>query len=299
MFRCEHTPGNTSLSIRAVLNFVMYSSLYLSFAAVLMAYVSSAMQDLPVSLAACLIMFLVTFSVYNMNRKTDESEDAINHAERFAFTQKYAKALMASAVVAYLLAFLIAAMSGALTVAITSIPLVSGIFYSVAVLPPGFGYRRLKDVPFVKNLLVGIAWATPIALLSPLCTGAPIGFMTAVVWFFFFLLTVINTVVCDMRDVDGDIASGVKTLPAIVGVGRTRLLLSAANLGGGAAVLLFSAGYLPLAVIAAIACIVAYVQGYITLFDRNARDKVVYDLVADGQYFLLGGLIILATVLPA
>jgi 4-hydroxybenzoate polyprenyltransferase len=257
------------------------------------------MQDLPVSPAACLIMFLTTFSVYNMNRKTDESEDAINHAERFAFTQKYAKHLMAAAAIAYLLAFAIAGVSGIFTVAVASIPLVSGIFYSVAVLPTGFRYRRLKDIPCVKNLLVGVAWATPIALLSPLCIGAPVGVMTAVVWFFFFLLTVINTIVCDMRDVDGDIAAGVKTLPSIVGVGRTRLLLSAANLGGGAAVLVSCAGHLSPAAIVAIACIVAYVQGYIILFDRNARNKVVYDLVADGQYFLLAGLIVLSTVIPA
>lgn len=299
MFKCERTHGFTVPSIRAVLNFFMYTSLYLSIAAVLMAYVSSAMQDLSISPAACLIMFFVTFSVYNMNRKTDESEDAINHAERFAFTHRYAKALMAAAVAAYLLAFLIAAMSGWLTVVITSIPLVSGIFYSVAVLPRGFGYRRLKDVPFVKNLLVGVAWATPIALLSPLCIGAPVGFMTAVVWFYFFLLTVINTVVCDLRDVDGDIASGVKTLPAIVGVKKTKIILSAANLGGGAVVLLSSIGHLSLIGIAAIACIIAYVQSYITLFDRNTLDKVVYDLVADGQYFLLGGLIALAAIIPA
>jgi 4-hydroxybenzoate polyprenyltransferase len=299
MFVCEHTPGNTGLNGRAVLNVVMYSSLYLSFAAVFMAYVSSAMQDLPVSAAACLIMFLTTFSVYNMNRKTDESEDAINHAERFAFTQKYANHLMAAAVVAYLFSFVIAGFSGLSTVAVASIPLVSGIFYSVAVLPPGFGYRRLKDIPCVKNLLVGVAWATPIALLSPLCIGAPIGMMTAVVGFFFFHHTVINTNLFDKHDVDGANASGVKTLPAILGVGRTRLFLSVANLGGGGAVLLICAGHLPLAAVAAIACIIAYVQGYILLFDRSDREKVVYDLVADGQYFLLGGLIVLSTVLPA
>ncbi|MDK2974716.1 MAG: hypothetical protein PWP08_1087 [Methanofollis sp.] len=299
MFRYEHTPGNIGLNSRAVLDFFMYSSLYLSCAAIAMAYVSSVMQDLPVSPAACLIMFLVTFSVYNMNRKTDESEDAINHSERFAFTSKYAKALMACTVAAYILAFLVAGMSGAFAVVITSVPLVSGIFYSVAIFPAVFGYRRLKDVPCVKNLLVGIAWATPVALLPPLCTGMPTGFMTVVVWFFFFLLTVINTVICDMRDVDGDIASGVRTLPAIIGVERTRILLSAANLGGGAAVLLSCSGYLSTAGIVAIACIVAYVQGYILLFDRNARKKVVYDLVADGQYFLLGGLFVLSTIIAA
>ncbi len=296
MFRFEHTPGNIALNLRALFDHFMYSSLYLSITAISMAYVSSVLQDIPISLAACLIMFLVTFSVYNLNRKTDESEDAINHSERYAFTKKYAKVLMNSSLGAYAIAFLIAGMCGIAAATITAIPLVSGIFYSIPLLPSRFRYRRLKDIPFVKNFVVGLAWAIPIALLPAACTGFSTGRMTPVVGLFFFLLSFINSTVFDIRDVEGDAGSGVQTLPVIIGIQRTRILLSVMNLTGSAVVLALCKGCLSPAETTIIAGIAIYVQGYIVLFNGAGLNRVIYDLVADGQYLLLGGLICLSRV---
>ncbi len=295
MFRYEHMHATIDLKFRVLFDFIMYSSLYLSFAAIAMAYVSSVLQQLPVSPEACLIMFLISFSVYNMNRKTDEKEDEINHSERYAFTKRYTNALLALSFVAYALAFLIAWGFGVTAMAITAVPLLSGILYSVPLLPEGFRFRRMKDIPAVKNLLVGIAWAIPIAMLPAVCTGSLFGTMTIVVGFLFFLLTVINTVIFDMRDVIGDAESGVQTIPVICGVRRTRILLSMLNIGGGSIVLACCTECLSLAEIGVLACIVLYVQCYIVRFDWNAFDKVIYDLVADGQYLLFGGLMYLAT----
>ena len=53
-------------------------------------------------------MLLVPFSVYNMNRKTDEEEDSVNHPGRYKFTKRFEKPLAYGALVAYALAVLIA-----------------------------------------------------------------------------------------------------------------------------------------------------------------------------------------------
>jgi len=296
MFRFEHTPGNIALNLRALFDYFMYSSLYLCIAAISMAYVSSVLQDMPISLAACLIMFLVTFSVYNMNRKTDESEDAINHSERYAFTKKYAKILFYLSLAAYAIAFLIAGIYGTAALAITAIPLVSGIFYSIPLLPSRFRYRRLKDIPFVKNFIVGLAWAIPIALLPVACTGFSAGRMTVAVGLLFFFLSFVNSTVFDIRDVKGDAESGVQTIPVIIGIRRTRILLSVMNLISSAVVLVFCKGCLSPVETTIIVGIVIYVQGYIVLFNGNRLNRIMYDLVADGQYLLLGGLICLSMV---
>lgn len=296
MFKYEHTTGNSDLNIRSLFELLLYSSLYLSIAAIAKAFVSSVLQEMPISPAACLILFLVTFSVYNMNRKTDESEDAINHSRRFAFTQKHAKVLMHASLAAYIVAFAIAGLHGIFAFGITAIPLVSGIFYSIPLLPHGFRYRRLKDIPVVKNLMVGLAWAVPVALLPAACTGYSIGIMTYAVGIFFFLLSFINSTVFDIRDMEGDAKSGVRTIPVMLGLQKTRILLSVLNLAGSAGVLALCSGCLAPSEMTIIVGIEIYVQSYIVFFDGSAFNMLMYDIVADGQNLLFGGLIFLSMV---
>ena len=299
MFKFEHTPGNSDLNIRSLFDTLLYSSLYLCIAAVSMVYLSSVLQDIPLSLPVCGIMFLVTFSVYNLNRKTDEDEDEINHFKRYAFTKKYAKVLMNLSLATYIVAFLIAGMYGIMAVVITAIPLVNGILYSIPFLPRGFRYRRLKDIPFVKNIIVGIAWAVPVALLPVLCAGLPLGEMTIAVGLFFFLLSFIDSTVFDIRDVKGDAETGVQTIPVILGIKKTRILLSVMNLAGIGIILILCNGYLSLVEMAIIAGIAMYVQSYIIFFNGAELSRVLYDLLADGQYLLLGGVMYFSTLFIA
>ena len=296
MFSYEHLPGNNDLNLRALFDNFLYSSLYLCIAAVSMVYLSSVLQDIPLSLPACLIMFLVTFSVYNLNRKTDEDEDAINHSKRYAFTKKYANVLMGLSVATYIAAFLIAGMYGILAVVITAIPLVNGILYSIPFLPQGFRYRRLKDIPFVKNFIVGLAWALPVALLPIVCAGFPLGMMTIAVGFFFFLLSFIDSTVFDIRDVRGDAETGVATIPVILGIQRTRILLSVMNGIGIGIILVLCSGWLTPVETAILAGIAIYIQGYILFFNGAELSRVLYDIIADGQYLLLGGVMYISTV---
>ena len=296
MFTFEHTHQTIDLNIQAMMDYLLYSSLFLSIAAVSKAYVSSILQAMPVSLGACLIMFLVTFSVYNMNRKTDRSEDAINHSRRFAFTQKYAGVLWYSSLAGYAVAFLVAGYYGPWALLATAVPLASGILYSIPFMPKGCRDRRLKDVPLVKNLLIGLAWAVPVACLPAACTGAPFGMMTVVVGLFFFLLSFINSTVFDIRDVAGDAGTGVKTIPVMLGIRKTKILLSFLNLAGIAVVLWLCRGALPFLETLVIAALALYVQGYIVFFDGSELNRILYDLVADGQNLLLGGMMCLAVI---
>ena len=45
------------------------------------------------------------------------------------------------------------------------IPLISGILYSVPLFPETWRFRRLKEIPLMKNLLVAGAWALTLSLL--------------------------------------------------------------------------------------------------------------------------------------
>lgn len=261
-----------------------------------MVYISCLLHGLPFDPVAAAILMLVVFAVYNLNRKTDEDEDAINHTERYAFTKEYEVILFLSAVGAYISALCLSFIQGIDSLFVTTVPLVAGIVYSVPLFPARLGFRRLTEVPLMKSLIVAFSWAVPPALLPVLHAGLPAGFATGIVAAFFFFLVFINTVVFDIRDVEGDMASGVKTLPTILGPRRTLLLLTGMNLAAGAALVLvggFLSGVYPALLLAAG---IGYVQGYLLCFHRLVKEKLLFELFADGQFILLAIILYLLTL---
>ncbi len=275
---------------------VVYSSLYTSIMMAAMVYISCLLQGLPFDLVATAILMLVVFAVYNLNRKTDEDEDVINHSERYNFTKKYESILFRSAICAFAIAFCLAALQGFGSLLITTIPLVAGIVYSVPLFPARFGFRRLKEVPFMKSLIVAFSWTIPATLL-PIChAGLPAGAATGIVGVFFFLQTFTNTVVYDMRDVEGDAASGVRTIPTILGSRRTLLLLTGINVSIGAALVLaggFLSGFCSVLLLAAGT---AYALGYLLCFQRFGTEKLLFELLTDGEFIMLAVALYLLTL---
>jgi 4-hydroxybenzoate polyprenyltransferase len=291
MFEYGNRTGTIPIDFRDIIYLLVYSSLYLSFAGAAMVWISCVLQGLAFDPTAAAIAVLVTFSIYNLNRKTDESEDAINHAERYAFTKKYGKFLFYSAIAAYGVALLLSIIQGFDSLLITAIPLIGGVVYSIPLLPTRTGFIRLKEIPVMKSLIVAIAWAVPPALL-PIChAGLHADLSTAVVGIFYFSLVFINTVVFDMRDVEGDTASGVRTIPVILGMRTTKIVLTVLNVCFGAAIVYGGLAFMGLPVTLMLIASVVYAQWYILSFHRLCTEKILCELLADGQFILLCGVL--------
>jgi len=77
---------------------------------------------------------------------------------------------------------------------------------------------------------------------------------------------IIDTVLCDMRDVRGDAAEGVRTMPVMFGRGRTLAILAAVD------VLIFTF----------LSQIVAVVGAFLIIFFRKERPGLSYDMLVDG-----------------
>ena len=285
-----------------LIDYLVYSSLYLSFAAGSMAYISSILHEVPFNPIVFVLGMLITFSVYNLNRKTDESEDAINHSKRYEFTKKYEKVLFSTAIGAYVLALVLSWLYGPTVVLIAAIPLISGLVYSTPIFPRKFPYRRLKEIPVAKSLLVAVAWALPPALLPVYIAGALPGTITLAVILFFFSLVFINTVLFDMRDVEGDRITGVRTIPVCIGIARTIRLLTLVNVVFGSAVVLLLWGEIPLTYLVLIITGIFYAQWYIHHYQQISQSNLLCDLIADGQFIALGLFMVIivtiSTMLP-
>ncbi len=271
--------------------FLIYSSIYLSSAGAAMVYISCVIQHVRCSFSLLAIMFLATFSVYNINRKTDEKEDAINHSDRYSFTRRYGKVLSTSAILAYTLAIALAFCYGVKTTLISAIPLICGILYSIAWLPERFKYRRLKEIPCVKNLIVAFAWASTPALLPVYSSSSNATVAVLIVIIFFFILVFINSVVFDMRDTEGDAASGVKTIPVTIGLPKTIKYLSGLNIFSGIIVLPLSLSYLSMRFTYILATGMIYANFYILFFNKEKMTNLLCDAAADGQFILFGSLL--------
>jgi len=270
------------------IQFLMFSSLFVGIAGGGMVYVAACLQGLQCNAACIVILVLVGFSVYNLNRKTDETEDAINRQERYIFTKKYEKYLFIAALVGYGLAILLGALHGWMALLVILIPLISGIFYSIPCLPPASGYHRLKEIPVVKNLVVGIAWGATLTLVPITVLEAPITPATAITFIFFSSYAFIASTLPDIRDKEGDEQAGIRTIPVVIGAERTLFLVTAINLIIGSGAVIFSAVYLSPVVVVLIVVSMVYLHLCIRSFAKVKRKDLLCDILTDGQFLIIG-----------
>jgi 4-hydroxybenzoate polyprenyltransferase len=283
--------------IRDYGEFLLYSSLFLGSAAVGMAYTSCFIQGITWTSHIATVMFLIVFSVYNLNRKTDEAEDAINHERRFRITKKFERHFFVAALAAYLTALTIAAFHGIAAFCVVTIPLISGIFYSVPILPRGCGYRRLKEIPVMKNIVVSTAWALAFSLVPVYLSASAPGAATMVVFLFILCWTFVASVLPDIRDRSGDFASCVTTIPVLLGVEKSRSILTMINISAGAIILLVGSTAIPMLTCVIIFTSLVYSQGCIISIDRTTKNDLLCDVISDGQFLIIGGLYLLVSSL--
>ncbi|NLX49490.1 MAG: UbiA family prenyltransferase [Methanospirillum sp.] len=285
-------------AIESIFDFLIFSSLFVGIAGMGMIYTSCLLQGIEPIPAILGIMLLVPFSVYNMNRKTDEEEDSVNRQDRFAFTKRFEKPLLIGALAAYAIAVLVAFPYGPAAILITLVPLLAGVLYSMPVLPSGFGYRRLKEIPVMKNLVVGGSWSAILVILPCLTAGRPITGETVLCLLFFFTYAFIASALPDMRDREGDERAGVRTIPVLIGVDRTKRVLGAMN---WTTALMVVASGLCAIITPLIAVLYAgahvYTQCCITSFGRIGKKDLICDLLSDGQFLIIGAALFLVQAL--
>jgi len=274
-------------------DFFIFSSLLLSAECVAMAFVSCIIQQVPWNVMIGIIPFLVAFSIYNLNRKTDEDEDAINRQDRFAFTKKYEKPLFYGSIIALILALVFSAMYGVLSLLATITPFILGTLYSFRCLPDWSGYSRLKEIPAVKNIVVGVSWAVILSFLPVFLNQGTPDFKTVIAFLLFFMWGFMASLIPDVRDRIGDASAGVRTIPVILGEKKTKMLLSRVLLLLGVPLVLFSLYFLPPATTVLLIAANMYSHGCVYLLDKVHLRDILADAISDGQYIGFALVIIL------
>ena len=207
------------------ISFLISTSLFLAINGALKLLFSCLLFN-TFTLNIILAIFLVTYGVYGLNKLTDIKEDIINAPERARLLKKIEPVFKLSLLFAFILSLLLGFLVNVLTMPILLFPLFSGTLYSVKF---SKNLPRLKDILGVKNMTIALTWAVIMALLPVFClVGKKFGLIISI-FYFFFLKSLVNTILFDVRDIEGDRISGVRTIPVVFGRQKTKNLLLILN----------------------------------------------------------------------
>lgn len=191
--------------------FLVESTLFVALAPLAMTSATIALTQNPFSLQLILLPFFACMLIYSSNRITDREEDAINMPDRVRFPHRLRIILLVVSLIFYVVLLAIIAQKNLLTSAIGILPLIVAFTYSVL---------RLKRVFILKNILIAAACSASV-LIVPAYYENWTG-IWMLLFPFFFLLVLLNTIVFDIKDVRGDSMFGIRTLPLRFGIRATK-----------------------------------------------------------------------------
>ncbi|MCX6674620.1 MAG: UbiA family prenyltransferase [Methanothrix sp.] len=264
--------------LRAIITFLMVSSLFIATTGFFETYIGYLLFGFSPNIPICFAVFLMTFSVYGLDKITDSKEDTINMPERQSFLAGRRRVVLCYSLAAYALSALIILLDKPLALPIIFIPLAANAAYGSKLIP---GVSRFKDIPVVKNLVVAGSWALVTTLLPAMqITQDTDPVISYDILYFMLAKVFINAVLYDVRDIKGDREMGVRTMPVILGPRKTTAILLGLNSTLLPCLIYIEHMLRPLALI-----MILYGYAYIIYFAKRRR-PIVLDFFVDGQWMI-------------
>ena len=243
--------------------------------------------------------YLFTFGSYTLNRTRESDDDALSNPERTNFVLGRTKYVNHIIVICYLGSLSIAIMRSQIFFTALIAPLILSYLYNIGSKKfiPLMGTSRLKEKFLVKNIAVSAGWGL-IVFLTLIYYNGNLSITVFSVFIFIFLRVLVNTVFCDIRDVKSDSSIGIRTIPIVYGVKKTKYFLLAVNTFSGIFVFLaITAGILPpMAHFVNLLTIFGYYY-LIKSLKPNADMTYLCDFVAEGEELVSVPLAILGKVI--
>lgn len=273
--KMEHLYKRWTKFLEDIFTFLSVSSLTIGATAFFVTFIGHLLLGLKPNLQICSAAFLLCFSVYSLNKLTDVDEDAINMPERASLLAGRRRLVLCSSLGAHLLSILLVAMEEPLAVPVLFVPHAVNVIYGSRPIP---GVPRLKDVFVVKSMSVALSWSLFITSLSAVHMVVISWKLIALVFYFVMVKMFINTVLYDIRDVEGDRETGVRTIPVVLGAWKTTIILLALN-STLLPLLSFVDGVARLLMMV----LIVYGYAYIIHF-RDRRNPLLLDIFVNGEW---------------
>ena len=236
------------------------------------------------SLTYFLLIFLLTYAVYGMDRLASLEEDRLSHPERTRFLQRNRWPFAVSIVLAFSSSLFLAAASGWVVTLIPIAPIVV-IFYSGNLSQKVLGTRRpnLKQYFIIKDIAIASGWAF-LLFVTSVYLGRPIG---SEQWLFLIPLLMklfVMAVVYDFKDINSDRRASIRTLPVVIGENSSKLVLHILNVVATVIILLLV--YFGLLPLLGVIFIPAFIyQFFMIHLVREDAPEWVYFILCDLEQF--------------
>jgi (E)-4-hydroxy-3-methyl-but-2-enyl pyrophosphate reductase len=217
-------------SLYALMRSALLTNLYVSLGAAGLCYSVSRLQSIPRVAPFVFIAFFYVQSMHILNHLTGSKADRFNEPERARFYEYRKVPLTIIALVSGAGGLIIAYLQGWLPFLILLVISLLGLSYRLPLIPSRFSgvvYRRIKDIPGSKTVLIAMAWGVVTAVLPPISIRNAFSAADAFIFCWSTGLVFVRTAFFDMLDMQGDRLVGKETIAILLGEKRTLRLLKA------------------------------------------------------------------------
>ncbi|OQX23049.1 MAG: 4-hydroxy-3-methylbut-2-enyl diphosphate reductase [Desulfobacteraceae bacterium IS3] len=221
-------PARWRSAFLAVQRTLLLTNIYVSLGAGCLCYACSKLLSIPNYYPYVFISMLYVLSMHIFNNLTGAEADHYNDPERAYFYDKYKILLAGLALFAGAAGLIKAFTMGRLPFSILLAMSLMGLSYNLKLIPDWLGksrYRRIRDIPGSKGILIACAWGIVTAVFPPLSVCGKFDLSTGVVFVWSVSMAFVRTAFFDMLDMQGDRIVGKGTIPILLGEHRTMRLL--------------------------------------------------------------------------
>jgi (E)-4-hydroxy-3-methyl-but-2-enyl pyrophosphate reductase len=207
---------------------IVKSNIYIALGGACLTCASMRLLRLDLSRPAILLSFCLVLAVYNLNIFADRAAILLTQPSRYRFLLAHRKSLYGLSAFSLAAAFILAASLGTAAFLLTVFTLLSGLAYSFTFLPTALPGMRLKNLTGLKEFFSSLGWGVLVVLIPVLSApgSRPGAVSVAVVFISVFSILFVRSVLFAIRDLQGDRLVGRETIPVVLGVGRTKWLIT-------------------------------------------------------------------------
>lgn len=217
-------------SLRRLIQLLVITNLYTSFAAGCLCYLGSVFLNIDFTSRFFYLVFCYVLAMHVLNRFTETGVEKFrDDPMRQQFYKRYQKWLLLMGIGAMIVAISLTIQMGVITFIMVLVASIVGVLYSVKVVPKGLlnliGFRRLKDIAASKNFFVASAWAV-VSIFPLFFIEEQHNYLRTISAFLFlFLITGIRSVYMDLSDIGSDRLVGRDSVPIVLGEKRTKEII--------------------------------------------------------------------------
>ena len=222
-------------------NFVFDNKIHLVLCAFFATLAWATLLENKISVIPVLTISLCVFSIYQVNRYTDVIEDQINAPAALYRAINNKSIILALVVISTIFSLSLSSLGGVWSLASIVFLYFLGIFYNmdinIAIIK--IKLKRLKRVFLLKNIVPSFTWAFLIIIYPIIFSHQDIDFQDWLIFIYLCSQVFIIEVLWDIRDLKGDLACDLATLPIRYGISRSKKIIMTINIAIGVIILLF------------------------------------------------------------